>query len=87
MLESTYSLKEIFIFLMYLSGGLGSLILVLILFKILRILSDIRKITSSTGDITEKLHSVITGPVDLLYNLLGSLYPVIENAIKKIVKK
>jgi len=87
MLESTYSLKEIFIFLMYLSGGLGSLILVLILFKILKILSDIRKITSSTGDITEKLHTVITGPVDLLYNLLGSLYPVIENAIKKFIKK
>ena len=87
MLESSYSLKEIFVFIMYFSGGVGSLILVMILFKLLKILSDIRKITSSTGDITSKLHQVITGPVDLVFNLFGSLTPVIENAVKKFLKK
>ena len=72
---------------MYLSGGIGSILLVLILFKLLKILTDIRKVTSSTGDITQKLHTVITGPIDLLFNLFGSLYPVIEGAIQKLLTK
>lgn len=87
MLETTYSLEQIFQALLYAGGVLSLFFLSMVLFKVYQILKDIRKITNSTSDITNRVHSVITGPIDMLLSVVSKLSPIIEKSIRDYIKK
>ena len=87
MLEAQYSLEQIFQSLLYIGGVLSLLFLSLVLFKVYQILKDIRKITNSTSDITNRVHSMVTGPIDMILSVLGKLTPIVEKSIRDYISK
>ena len=54
----------------------------MVLFKVYQILKDIRKITNSTSDITNRVHSMVTGPIDMILSVIGRLTPIVEKSIR-----
>jgi hypothetical protein len=82
MLEAQYSLEQIFQVLLYTGGTLSLFFLSMVLFKVYQILKDIRRITNSTSDITNRVHSLITGPIDMLLSIVSKFAPVIEKSVR-----
>jgi len=87
MLETTYSLEQIFQSLLYIGGVLSLFYLSMVLRQVYKILKDVSKITNSTSDITNRVHSLITGPIDMVLSVVSKLSPIIEKSIKDYIKK
>jgi hypothetical protein len=87
MLETTYSLEQIFQSLLYVGGVLSLFYLSMVLRQVYKILRDVSKISSSTSDITSRVHSLITGPIDMLLSVVSKLSPIIEKSIRDYIKK
>ena len=87
MLTNVYTLEQIFQALLYIGGILSLFFLSLVLFKVYQILKDVRKISHSTGDITSRVHSIVTGPIDMLLSIVGKLTPIIEKSIRDYIHK
>ncbi len=87
MLEAQYSIEQIFQTLLYLGGTLSLFFLSMVLLKVYQILKDIRKITNSTSDITNRVHSLVTGPIDMILSVIGKLTPIVEKSIRDYIAK
>lgn len=59
----------------------------MVLLMVYKILKDIRKITNSTSDITNRVHSLVTGPIDMILSVLGKLTPIVEKSIRSYIAK
>ncbi len=77
--------------LLYLVLSMGILVLV-VLFSVLIIhlvlvIRDLRKISNTAGDITQKFHSMILTPVSFVSKISENLAPHVEDFIKKKFEK
>ena len=51
------------------------------------VLKDIRKISNTAGDITQKFHSMILVPISMFTKITETAFPYIEEFVKKHTDK
>ena len=76
---------------LYLSLSFATILLVVVLtiaiVNIVLLIRDIRKISHTAGDITEKFHSMVLTPVNLVSKLVEQGSPYLEDFIASQIQK
>ena len=77
--------------LLYLVLSMGVLVLVVLLsvliIHLVLVIRDLRKISNTAGDITEKFHTMILTPVSFVSKISENLAPYVEEFVKKQFEK
>lgn len=76
---------------LYLALSVAVIVLVIViciaLINLTFVLRDVRKISKTAGDVTEKFHSMILTPVNFVSQMSEALLPQLEELIKSQLSK
>ncbi len=87
MLDASYTVKDIILFLLGFFGVIASFYLCAILYNVYHILKNIKRISQTSTDMALKVHGFVTGPLNYLQKLGGKFSPQIEKLIKNLLEK
>lgn len=86
-LAATFTSQDI----LFLSLALGAIILVIVIavaiINLVMLIRDIRKVSSTVGDITSKVHSVVITPVSIVSGIVEKVGPIVEGFVARKMEK
>lgn len=81
MLDLTFSVKDIILFLLGTIGVIGGIYLCGILYNIYHILKNIRRLSNTSKIMAEKVQDFVLGPINFANQIGAKAKPFIESAI------
>lgn len=87
MLDLTFSLKDIILFLLGILGVIGGIYLCGILYNVYQILKNIRNLTNTSKMMAEKVQDFVLGPINFANQIGAKAKPFIESAIVNFFKE
>lgn len=81
MLDLTFTVKDIILFLLGTIGIIGGIYLCGILYNIYHILKNVRKLSNTSKVMAEKVQEFVLGPINFANQIGAKAKPFIESAI------